>query len=100
VKPKIDYFDLMSAVESRYIISMLYGWPPMFDVNAEDDEDDTNPLASVESREGAFNTWVTKIYVYAQTINEFFQRIIGLDYNKVRIYRPNQTKQEDDLDDY
>ena len=99
MKPKIDYFDLMIAVDSHYRISMLYGWPPMFNVHAEEDEAEQDLLASVESREGAFNTWVTTIHVYSKSVDEYLQRLIGLDYYKVRVDHIGEEKEEEENDD-
>lgn len=85
MKPRIDYIELMTAVQSHYVVSMLYGLPMMFNVYAEDDGDEEGDvLATVQAREGAFKQLVARIDVFDKHIDEYFQRLLGLDYYKVR----------------
>lgn len=95
-RPKIDYIDLIGALQdSHYKIRMLWGWPPMCVVYVDGPEewDEERQLASISTREGAFKTWVKAIQVYNKEIDEFFQRVLGLDYFKLREDRIDENKE-------
>ena len=83
---KVDYNALTNALlQSDYFPKELWeSGVPCCDVYAISDEEEGEPLAFIQGREGFIKTRVTRIDVYDKKIDEFFQRVIGLDYFRLR----------------